>query len=243
MLKDKTFLVTGGTRGIGKATVKTLIELGANVAFTYNTNKGLAEEICAEFDDENKIFAVQADARNFAQAKEAIKKVKERFNKLHGIVINAGVAKNKPFYLMKEEDWESIIQTNLNGTFNYARAAIFDFIKQNHGRIVCVSSVSAFKGFEGQTNYSATKSGQIGFVKTLAKEVAPYDVTVNAVAPGRIETDMWDSITESDKDKLLKDIPLGRAGNPSEVAEAICFLLGSNYITGSILTIDGGLSL
>ncbi|MEM5028595.1 SDR family oxidoreductase [Priestia sp. WB3] len=243
MLKDKAYLVTGGTRGIGKATVKALIDLGANVAFTYNTNKSLAEEICEELGDKDKIFAVQADARNFSQAKETILKVKERFNKLHGIVINAGVAKNKPFYLMKEEDWENVIQTNLNGTINYARAAIFDFIKQNHGRIVCVSSVSAFKSFEGQTNYSATKAGQMGFVKTLAKEVARYDVTVNAVAPGRIETGMWDSIAESDKGKLLSDIPLGRAGVPSEVADAICFLLVSNYITGSILTIDGGLSL
>ncbi|MGG1230862.1 SDR family oxidoreductase [Bacillus halotolerans] len=243
MLKDKTYLITGGTRGIGKALVKALIDLGANVAFTYKSNGKLAEEICNEFGNQDKIFAVQADAHDFAQAKKTVEMIKERFNSLHGVVINAGVARNKPFYMMSEEDWDVTMQTNLKGTYNYARAAIFDFIKQKYGRIVCVSSVSAMKGFEGQTNYSTTKAGQVGFVKTLAKEVSQYGVTVNAVAPGRIATDMWDVVSDSHRDKLLKEIPVGRAGEPAEVAEAICFLLRSSYITGSVITIDGGLSL
>lgn len=243
MLEGKTYLITGGTRGIGKATVKALIELGANVAFTYKSNNKIAEEICNQLGNKNNILSIQADVKDFFQAKETIEVVKEHFNGLHGLVINAGVARNKPFFMMSEEDWDTTMETNLRGTYNYARAAIFDFIKQEYGRIVCVSSVSATKGFKGQTNYSTTKAGQIGFVKTLAKEVAPYGVTVNAVAPGTINTEMWDVVSDSQRNSILEDIPLGRSGEPSEVAEAICFLLKSSYITGSVITIDGGLSL
>ncbi|MBD5797256.1 beta-ketoacyl-ACP reductase [Bacillus pseudomycoides] len=241
MLKGQTFLVTGGTRGIGKATVTALIESGANVVFTYQHNKEAAEELCSTLAHKGQILAIQADVQDFSQARDTIEKVKGHFNELHGLVINAGITRDKPFYMMSEEDWDITMQTNLKGTFNYARAAIYDFIKQKYGRIVCVSSVSGMKGIPGQANYSTTKAGQIGFVKTLAKEVSKYGITVNAVAPGFIATDMWRKIPDNLKNKILEEIPLGKVGEPSEVADAICFLLGANYITGSIITVDGGL--
>ncbi|UHA72033.1 SDR family oxidoreductase [Paenibacillus sp. 481] len=241
MFTDQTFLVTGGTRGIGKATVQALIERGANVAFTYQSNRVLAEQICEELGQGNNILAVEADVQDFTQAQKTIAQVKERFNQLHGVVLNAGIARDKPFYMMSEEDWDVTIQTNLKGTFNYARASVFDFIKQKYGRIVCVSSVSAMKGVLGQVNYSTTKAGQIGFIKSLAKEVSKFGITVNAVAPGFIATDMWNDIPDDRKAKILGEIPLGRAGEASEVADAICFLLQSNYITGSVIAVDGGI--
>ncbi|BFH69027.1 beta-ketoacyl-ACP reductase [Paenibacillus dendritiformis] len=243
MLRDKTFLVTGGTRGIGKATVEALVALGSNVAFTYKSNKELAEEICRELGNEQKILAIQADVQDFSQAKETVETVKRYFKGLDGLVINAGIANFKPLYIMSEDDWDLTMQTNLKGTYNYTRAVIYDFIKQKHGNIVCVSSVSAFRGYEAQTNYSTTKAGQIGFVKALAKEVSKYGVLVNAVAPGVIDTPMWDPASESRKEKIIKEIPLGRAGQPSEVADAICFLLRSSYITGTVITVDGGMTI
>lgn len=241
MLTGQTFLVTGGTRGIGKATVTALFEAGANVGFTYQSNKEAADELCSMLGEKDRILAIHADAQDFSQAKLTIEKVKDRFKQLHGVIINAGITKDKSFYLMNEEDWDATMQVNLKGTFNYARAAIYDFMKQKYGRIVCVSSVSGIKGIPGQANYSTTKAGQIGFVKTLAKEVSRYGITVNAVAPGFIETDMWRTIPDNHKDKILQEIPLGRVGEPSEVADAICFLLKSSYITGSVITVDGGL--
>lgn len=240
--KGETFLVTGGSRGIGKATVKALMDSGANVAFTYQSNPDVAEAVCAEFEGaRDRIVSYQADAQDFVQARSITAQVKERFGGLHGVILNAGITKDKPFFMMSEEEWDGPALTNLKGTFNYARAAIYDFIKQKYGRIVCVSSVSGLMGVPGQTNYSATKAGQIGLVRSLSKEVAKFGITVNAVAPGFISTDMWESMSESQRTQMQKDIPMGRPGKPEEVADAICFLLKSSYITGSVLVIDGGL--
>jgi 3-oxoacyl-[acyl-carrier protein] reductase len=242
MLRGQIFLVTGGSRGIGKATVEVLVRSGANVAFTYRSSKEASESLCDELAGEGgQVAAFQGEAHDLEQARSIVSQVKERFGGLHGMVINAGITKDKPFYMMSEEDWDAVMQTNLKGTFAYARAVIYDFIKQKYGRIVCLSSVSGLMGVPGQANYSATKAGQIGFVQTLSKEVAKFGVTVNAVAPGFVKTEMWESIPSSVKENLLKEIPLGRVGEAAEVADAVCFLLKAGYMTGSVLVMDGGL--
>lgn len=245
LLTEKKILVTGGTRGIGRAVSLSLIEAGAKVVFTYKNNHELAEEICRQVNiDEERLFSIPAEVEDFAKTQETVKHAKELMGGLDGLVINAGITRDKLLWSMSESDWDDVIATNLKGTFNYARAASFGFVKQKKGSIVCVSSVSGLFGVPGQTNYSATKMGQIGFVQSLSKEVAKYGVNVNAVAPGFVETDMWEQIGEKKQEQLRKEIPLGRPATTKEVAEAIKFLLTepAKYITGHTLVIDGGLS-
>lgn len=245
-MKGKTILVTGGSRGIGKATVLALARMGANVAFTYGSNQEAAEEVIAEAASlEGRVIALQANAQELAQAKQVVAEVQKELGDLDGLVLNAGIARDGIFAMMPEENWDEVVATNLKGMFNYARASIYGMIRQRAGRIVCVSSVSGWQlGVMGQTNYGATKAAQVGFIKSLSKEVASHGITVNAVAPGLIETDIWHSIPESRRASLLKLVPQGRLGQPEEVAAAICFLLSeqASYITGSVLTIDGGVS-
>jgi 3-oxoacyl-[acyl-carrier protein] reductase len=245
-LSGKKILVTGGSRGIGKATVLALARSGASVAFTYSSNEAAAEAVVAEATSTaGHVIALRADVEDFQQARQVVEKAREALGDLDGLVLNAGITRDGVFAMMPEENWDKVIATNLKGVFNYARAAIYGMIRQRSGRVVCVSSVSGGQlGVAGQTNYGATKAAQIGFVKALSKEVSAYGITVNAVAPGFIETDIWQSIPEAKRNGLLKTIPLGRLGQPDEVAAAICFLLSeqASYITGTVLTIDGGLS-
>ncbi|MZQ80573.1 SDR family oxidoreductase [Paenibacillus sp. 5J-6] len=245
MLKDKTYLVTGGSRGIGRAAVMALWQAGANVAFTYRNNHDAAEELCAQAQGaENKLLAIQANAEELDKAKETVAQVKQAFGTLDGIVINAGITRDKPLFMMDETEWDDIMNTNLKGTYNYAKAVVYDFMKQRSGRIICVSSISGLMGVAGQTNYSAAKSAQIGFVRSLSKEISKFGITVNAVAPGFIETDMWRDMDEKERDRAVKQIPAGRIGSAEEVSHAICFLMSpqSSYITGNVLVVDGGLS-
>ena len=245
MLKDKTYLVTGGSRGIGRAAVIALWQAGANVAFTYRNNHDAAEELCAQAQGaENKLLAIQANAEELDKAKETVAQVKQAFGTLDGIVINAGITRDKPLFMMDETEWDDIMNTNLKGTYNYAKAVVYDFMKQRSGRIICVSSISGIMGVAGQTNYSAAKSAQIGFVRSLSKEISKFGITVNAVAPGFIETDMWRDMDEKERDRAVKQIPAGRIGSAEEVSHAICFLMSpqSSYITGNVLVVDGGLS-
>lgn len=245
MLKDKTYLVTGGSRGIGRAAVIALWQAGANVAFTYRNNHEAAEELCAQAQGaDNKLLAIQANAEELDKAKETVAQVKQAFGTLDGIVINAGITRDKPLFMMGETEWDDIMNTNLKGTYNYAKAVVYDFMKQRSGRIICVSSISGLMGVAGQTNYSAAKSAQIGFVRSLSKEISKFGITVNAVAPGFIETDMWRDMDEKERDRAVKQIPAGRIGSAEEVSHAICFLMSpqSSYITGNVLVVDGGLS-
>lgn len=245
-LSTQKILVTGGSRGIGKATVLALARSGADVAFTYSSNENAAAEVLAEAQNmQGRVLAIQADVRDYQQARQVIADVQEQLSGLDGLVLNAGITRDGIFAMMSEKNWDEVIETNLKGVFNYTRAAIYGMVLQRSGKIVCVSSVSGGRlGVAGQTNYGATKAAQIGFVKSLSKEVASYGITVNAVAPGFIETDIWQSIPEAKRSHLLKSIPLGRLGQAEEVAAAICFLLSqeASYITGNVLTIDGGLS-
>ncbi|GHO89519.1 3-oxoacyl-ACP reductase FabG [Dictyobacter formicarum] len=244
-MSGKRVLVTGGSRGIGRATVLALARSGADVAFTYSSNQASAAEVLAAAEElEGRVIAMQADVVSYEQAKQVVGDVQNELGDLDGLVLNAGITRDGVLAMMPEENWDSVVATNLKGVFNYARAAIYSMIRQHAGRVVCVSSVSGgLMGVAGQTNYGATKAAQIGFVKSLSKEVAAYGITVNAVAPGFIETDIWQSIPAAKRAGLLKSIPQGRLGQPEEVAAAICFLLSedASYITGSVIEIDGGL--
>ncbi|QKG83256.1 beta-ketoacyl-ACP reductase [Kroppenstedtia pulmonis] len=245
ILDGKKYLVTGGSRGIGRSTVLSLAEAGATVAFTYSTHEKAAREVKEEAERTGgSTVAFCADVTDYQKAREVVDLTREKLGGLDGVVLNAGITKDSPLVMMQEESWDDVIATNLKGTFNYARAALYGMIRQRYGRIICVSSVSGLVGVAGQTNYAATKAGQIGFLKALSKEAAPYGITVNAVSPGFIETDLWKSIPEQKHEQILKQIPLGRLGSSEEVAGVIRFLLSptASYMTGSVLVVDGGLS-
>jgi len=243
-LKDKAAIVTGAARGIGRAIALELAKEGCDVAFTYLKSSKEAQELCAEIEKTGrKALALQIDVRDFDKSKEMVEKAKQEFGRLDILVNNAGVTRDKALMMMTKDDWQEVIDTNLTGTFNASRNAIITFLKQKSGSIVNVSSVSGVAGLSRQVNYAASKAGIIGFTKSLAKEVAAYNIRVNAVAPGFIETDMLSGLKEEYKDELKKKVPLARFGKPEEVAAAVKFLLSdeAGFITGQTIIIDGGL--
>ncbi|MFA5063670.1 MAG: 3-oxoacyl-[acyl-carrier-protein] reductase [Candidatus Omnitrophota bacterium] len=244
LFQDKVAIVTGGSRGIGKALVLMLAQEGANVAFTYAKSVEDAGKLSLEIAKlGRKPLALQMDVADFDKAKELIEKVKEHFGRLDILVNNAGIIRDKALMMMTKDDWREVIDTNLTGTFNVTRNAIVTFLKQKSGAIVNITSVSGVAGMSRQTNYAASKAGIIGFTKSLAKEVAPYNIRVNAVAPGFIETDMISGLKDEYKEELKKKIPLSRLGKVEDVSAAAKFLLSeaANFITGQTIIIDGGL--
>jgi 3-oxoacyl-[acyl-carrier protein] reductase len=246
IFKDKVAIVTGGARGIGRAITLMLAEEGADVAFTYlrssEESKSLTEEIRSAG---RRALELQIDVRDLAQAKELVEQTKEKLGRLDILVNNAGIIRDKALMMMSNEDWRDVLDTNLGGVFNVTRSAIISFLKEKSGSIVNITSISGVIGMARQTNYSASKAGIIGFTKALAREVAPYNIRVNAVAPGFIETDMISGLKEEQRQALKKNIPLGRIGAVQDVAGAVRFLLDekSGYITGQVLVVDGGLML
>jgi len=209
-------------------------------------NRAAAESLAEEVHRiGRRALPVQVDARNYEGAKTLVEAVKKEFGRLDILVNNAGITRDKSLMMMNSDDWSDVIDTNLTGVFNTSRACIITFLKQKSGTIVNISSVSGIHPLPGQTNYAAAKAGVIGFTKSLAKEVAPYNVRVNAVAPGFIETEMTAELGEKAKEKFLNMIPLQRFGTPEEVAKAVLFLLSedSQYITGQTLQLDGGLGI
>jgi 3-oxoacyl-[acyl-carrier protein] reductase len=243
--KNKTVIISGATRGIGRAVAIELAKVGSNISFNFLKSKKDAESL----EEEIKIFGVtvksfQVDIRDYGAVKLWVDETKELFGDIDIVINNAGVLKDKALALMELPDWHEVINTNLDGTFNLTRAAIIPFIKQKSGVIVNITSVSGIMGMSRQTNYAASKAGIIGFTKSLAKEVASYNIRVNAIAPGFIETDMLKDLREDYKSQIRKQIPLGRLGRPEEVAKVVKFLVSdeANYITGQTIVIDGGIS-
>jgi 3-oxoacyl-[acyl-carrier protein] reductase len=242
----KSAIVTGGSRGIGRAIVKELASRGANVAFSYSSNKEMADALVAEIEAEGgKAIAFQADVVDTAAAEKMVQDVKAAFGSVDYLVNNAGITRDGLIMRMSEADWDAVIDTNLKGVFNVTKPAVAIMVRQRKGSILNISSISGVVGMAGQTNYSASKAGLIGFTKALAKEVAKRSVTVNALALGLIETDMTSVLTEDYKQKMIDSIPLGRYGSVKEVGEIVAFLLSNSaqYITGQVIQADGGLAI
>jgi 3-oxoacyl-[acyl-carrier protein] reductase len=245
-MSNKTAIVTGGTRGIGKAIVLELARSGCNVAFNYSKSDDLANELVKEIEALGvKAVAKKADVSDFESAKEMIKEVKDEFGQIDYLVNNAGITRDKLLAMMKESDWDDVININLKSVYNFSKAVIMTMIKQKKGKILNITSVSGIAGVAGQTNYSASKAGMIGFTKALAKEVGKAKINVNAIACGFIETDMTSELPEEYKQKMTDMTALKRFGTTDDVAKVAKFLLSddANYVTGQVLSLDGGLAL
>ncbi|NEQ43968.1 MAG: 3-oxoacyl-[acyl-carrier-protein] reductase [Leptolyngbya sp. SIOISBB] len=242
-LTDKVAVVTGGSRGIGRATALALAAVGANVVVNYARSSTAADEVVAAITEQGgSAIAVQADVSDPEQAEALIKAATDKWGRVDVLVNNAGITRDTLLLRMKPEDWQAVIDLNLSGVFYCTRLVSKLMLKQRSGRIINIASVAGLMGNPGQANYSAAKAGVIGFTKTVAKEMAARGVTANAVAPGFIKTDMTGDL--SNTEEILKYIPLGRYGEAEEVAGLIRFLAADQaaaYITGQVLTIDGGM--
>ena len=241
---NKIALITGGTRGIGKQIALTLAKEGYDIAINYRTQNNELEETKKEI-EQNKVqcFAVQGDVSNYEECENFVKEVVEHYGTIDVLVNNAGITKDMLLMRMKKEDFEDVIDVNLIGTFNVTKQVIPIMMKARSGRIINISSVVGISGNAGQTNYSASKAGIIGFTKSLAKEVASRNILVNAIAPGFIQTDMTAILKEEIKEEIAKNIPLKRMGEAKDVANIVKFLASddSSYITGQVINVDGGM--
>ncbi len=241
---DKCVLITGATRGIGKQIAITLAKQGYNIALNYRKENEELENTKKEIEKIGvQILAVKGDVANFEDCENFVKQVIERFGQIDVLVNNAGITKDMLLMRMKKEDFEQVIDTNLVGTFNVTKNVVPYMMKARSGRIINISSVVGISGNAGQTNYSASKAGIIGFTKSLAKEIASRNILVNAVAPGFIETNMTDVLKDDVKQEIAKNIPLKRMGTAQDVANVVKFLASddSSYITGQVINVDGGM--
>ena len=241
---DKCALITGATRGIGKQIAITLAKQGYNIALNYRKVNGELENTKKEIEKIGvQILAVKGDVANFEECENFVKQVIERFGQIDVLVNNAGITKDMLLMRMKKEDFEQVIDTNLVGTFNVTKNVVPYMMKARSGRIINISSVVGISGNAGQTNYSASKAGIIGFTKSLAKEIASRNILVNSVAPGFIETNMTDVLKDDVKQEIAKNIPLKRMGTAQDVANVVKFLASddSSYITGQVINVDGGM--
>ncbi|MBA2334530.1 MAG: 3-oxoacyl-[acyl-carrier-protein] reductase [Acidobacteriota bacterium] len=243
----KSAIVTGATRGIGKAIALELAKRGANVAFNYSKSAGEADKLKTEIEGLGvKAFAAQCDVGQTDSAADFVKQAKEEFGTIDFLVNNAGITRDQLILRMKEEDWDAVIDTNLKGAWNFSKAVLRPMMKnESGGSILNISSISGVVGMLGQSNYSASKAGMIGLTKSLAKEIASRKITVNALALGLIETEMAAEMNSEYREKILEQIPLKRLGNVQEVAEIACFMLSdaAAYITGQVIQADGGLAM
>jgi 3-oxoacyl-[acyl-carrier protein] reductase len=245
-LENRVAVVTGGSRGIGRAVSLELAKRGASVVVNYNKSPESAEKVVAQITaDGGRAAVFQADVSALDQAAALIKFSVDTFGDLHILVNNAGITKDTLIMMMSEDDWDAVVATNLKSTFNCSKAAVKHMMRKRYGRIINMASVAGQMGNAGQTNYSASKAGQIGFTKALAREVASRNITVNAIAPGFVDTEILNSVPPEMMEAAMKFVPLGRKGQPEEIAYAVAFLASDQaaYITGQVLGVDGGMAM
>lgn len=244
LLKDKNVLITGGSRGIGKGIVETFAEYGAQIGFTYHSSQQPADELVEQLTQNGtKAKAYQSDASDYEQAEKLVKDFIEDFGSIDVLINNAGITKDNLLMRMSETDFDAVIKTNLNSVFNLTKASLRPFLKQKSGSIINISSVVGLKGNPGQANYAASKSGIIGFSKSVALELGSRNVRANVVAPGFIETEMTEKLDEKTVQTWREAIPLKRGGTPEDVANTCVYLASdlSAYVTGQVLQVDGGM--
>lgn len=246
MLKEKVAVITGAARGIGRETAKVFAGYGAKVVINYNGSEELAASLVKEITEGGgEAVSFKADVSDFSQAEALMKFAVEKFGRIDILVNNAGITKDNIMLGMKEEDFDKVIQINLKGTFNCIKHVYRQMMKQRYGRIINMSSVVGLEGNAGQVNYAASKAGVVGITKSVAKELGSRGVTVNAIAPGFVKTDMTDAMADKMKDSMLEHITVKRLGEVTDIAETAAFLASdkASYITGQVIKVDGGMSL
>ncbi|UCD98980.1 MAG: 3-oxoacyl-[acyl-carrier-protein] reductase [Chloroflexota bacterium] len=245
-LEGRVAVVTGSSRGIGRTVAKELAQRGASVVVNYHKSTEEAEEVVQEIRTAGgKAESFQADVSNFTEAQDLIKFAIDTFQGLDILVNNAGITRDNLIMMMTEGDWDIVQTTNLKSAFNCSKPAVRYMMRKRYGRIINITSIAGQMGNPGQTNYSASKAGQIGFTKALAREVGSRNITVNAIAAGYVETDIWNNVPNEAKEAILAMVPLGRKGTTQEIADAVAFLASDQaaYITGQVIGIDGGMTM
>lgn len=242
--KGQIAVVTGATRGIGRAIALAFLEQGATVVGVYGSNRQAAEtmfEECGRFD--GRLLLEQCDVSDYVQVEEFYKKIEEKYESIDILVSNAGIRRDAFLAMMPSEDWNRVIDVNLTGSYNMAKFAVMLMVKKKYGRIIFITSPMSYLGFAGQANYAASKAGQIGMMRSLAKETAKRKITVNCISPGFIDTELLGGLTEEQVNEYKKMVPMRRFGKPEEVADTVLYLAGpkSTYVTGSVLEVNGGI--